>query len=125
MTYIPRHKVTDLIPNKFEAIKIAAMEARRLNDKARTYNVNLPGKTTSIAKLAHLLKKEGRSVMLAAGFWVFCLSDFVAARNFGLLTGLTVLAALAADLLLLPAVLRLTGGRMNLLMTMLPPGWLL
>ena len=27
MTYIPRHKVTDLIPNKFEAIKIAAMEA--------------------------------------------------------------------------------------------------
>ena len=49
MTYIPRHKVTDLIPNKFEAIKIAAMEARRLNDKARTYNVNLPGKITSIA----------------------------------------------------------------------------
>ncbi len=49
MTYIPRHKVTDLIPNKFEAIKIAALEARRLNDKARTYNVNLPGKITSIA----------------------------------------------------------------------------
>lgn len=49
MTYIPRHKVTDLIPNKFEAIKIAAMEARRLNEKARTYNVNLPGKITSIA----------------------------------------------------------------------------
>jgi len=49
MTYIPRHKVTNLIPNKFEAIKIAAMEARRLNDKARTYNVNLPGKITSIA----------------------------------------------------------------------------
>lgn len=49
MTYIPRHKVTDLIPNKFEAIKIAAMEARRLNDKARTYNVSLPGKITSIA----------------------------------------------------------------------------
>ena len=49
MTYIPRHKVTDLIPNKFKAIKIAAMEARRLNDKARTYNVSLPGKITSIA----------------------------------------------------------------------------
>ena len=31
MTYIPRHKVTALIPNKFEAIKIAALEARRLN----------------------------------------------------------------------------------------------
>jgi DNA-directed RNA polymerase subunit K/omega len=49
MTYIPRHKVTDLIPNKFEAIKIAAMEARRLNEKARTYNVKLPGKITTIA----------------------------------------------------------------------------
>jgi len=49
MTYIPRHKVTDLIPNKFKAIKIAAMEARRLNDKARTYNVSLPGKITTIA----------------------------------------------------------------------------
>ena len=49
MTYIPRHKVTDLIPNKFEAIKIAAMEARRLNDKAPTYNVSLPAKITSIA----------------------------------------------------------------------------
>ena len=49
MTYIPRQKVTKLIPNKFEAIKIAAMEARRLNEKARTYNVNLPGKITSIA----------------------------------------------------------------------------
>ena len=49
MTYIPRHKVTDLIPNKFEAIKIAAMEARRLNEKARMYNVSLPGKITTIA----------------------------------------------------------------------------
>lgn len=49
MTYIPRHKVTDLIPNKFAAIKVAAMEARRLNDRARMYNVALPGKITSIA----------------------------------------------------------------------------
>ena len=49
MTYIPRHKVTKLIPNKFEAIKIAALEARRLNDRARTYNVSLPGKITTLA----------------------------------------------------------------------------
>ena len=49
MTYIPRQKVTALIPNKFEAIKIAALEARRLNDRARTYNVSLPGKITSLA----------------------------------------------------------------------------
>ena len=49
MTYIPRHKVTDLIPNKFQAIKVAALEARRLNDRARMYNVNLPGKITTLA----------------------------------------------------------------------------
>ena len=49
MTYIPRHKVTDLIPNKFEAIKVAALEARRLNERARFFNVMLPGKITSLA----------------------------------------------------------------------------
>lgn len=49
MTYIPRHKVTALIPNKFEAIKVAALEARRLNDRARTFNVSLPGKITTLA----------------------------------------------------------------------------
>ena len=43
MTYIPRHKVTDLIPNKFEAIRVAALEARRLNARARTLDVSLPG----------------------------------------------------------------------------------
>ncbi|RKZ16793.1 hypothetical protein DRQ50_05745 [bacterium] len=49
MTYIPRNKVTDLIPNKFKATKIAAMEARRLNERARNFNVSLPGKITSLA----------------------------------------------------------------------------
>jgi len=49
MTYIPRQKVTALIPNKFEAIKIAALEARRLNERARMYNVSLPGKITTLA----------------------------------------------------------------------------
>ena len=49
MTYIPRQKVTALIPNKFKAIKIAALEARRLNERARTYNVSLPGKITTLA----------------------------------------------------------------------------
>jgi DNA-directed RNA polymerase subunit K/omega len=49
MTYIPRHKVTRLIPNKFEAIKVAALEARRLNARARTLGVSLPGKITSLA----------------------------------------------------------------------------
>jgi DNA-directed RNA polymerase subunit K/omega len=49
MTYIPRHKVTALIPNKFEAIKVAALEARRLNERARMYGVSLPGKITTLA----------------------------------------------------------------------------
>ena len=49
MTYIPRQKVTQLIANKFEAIKIAALEARRLNERARMYNVSLPGKITTLA----------------------------------------------------------------------------
>jgi hypothetical protein len=49
MTYIPRQKVTQLIPNKFKAIKIAALEARRLNERARMYNVSLPGKITTLA----------------------------------------------------------------------------
>jgi len=49
MTYIPRQKVIALIPNKFEAIKIAALEARRLNERARLYGVALPGKITTLA----------------------------------------------------------------------------
>ena len=51
MTYIPRQQVTQIIPNKFEAIKIAALEARRLNERARMYNVSLPGKITSLARV--------------------------------------------------------------------------
>ncbi len=49
MTYIRRKDVTDVIPNKFEAIKICALEARRLNDRARTVGAILPGKLTSTA----------------------------------------------------------------------------
>jgi DNA-directed RNA polymerase subunit K/omega len=49
MTYIQRKDVTNRIPNKFEAIKIAALEARRLNDRARAVSANLPGKLTTIA----------------------------------------------------------------------------
>ncbi len=49
MTYIRRKDVTDVIPNKFEAIKICALEARRLNDRSRTVGAVLPGKLTTIA----------------------------------------------------------------------------
>ncbi len=49
MTYLPRHKVTELIQNKYEAIKVAALEARRLNERARMLGVALEGKITSLA----------------------------------------------------------------------------
>ncbi len=49
------------------------------------------------------------SVVLTLGFGVFGFSDFLGTRNFGLLTGLTVMVALAADLLLLPAVIAVAG----------------
>ncbi len=49
MTYIERKLVTDRIPNKFEAIRIAALEARRLNDRARSLQAELPAKLTTIA----------------------------------------------------------------------------
>jgi len=65
MTYIPRHKVIARIPNKFEAITVAALEARRLNERARMFGVNLPGKITSLAvdrliagKIEYYDKKE-------------------------------------------------------------------
>ena len=49
MTYIPRQKVIARIPNKFEAITVAALEARRLNERARMFGVSLPGKITTLA----------------------------------------------------------------------------
>ena len=49
MTYVRRKDVTDKIHNKFEAIKIMALESRRLNDRARSVGIVLPGKLTSIA----------------------------------------------------------------------------
>jgi uncharacterized protein len=51
------------------------------------------------------------SVVLALGFSVFGLSDISHLVNFGLLTALTVVTALLADFLLLPAVLLLFVGR--------------
>jgi DNA-directed RNA polymerase subunit K/omega len=65
MTYIRRKDVTDVIENKFEAIKVAALEARRLNDRARTLGVALPGKLTTTAiqrlidgKIEHFDQRE-------------------------------------------------------------------
>ena len=49
MTYVRRRDVTDKIHNKFEAIKVMALESRRLNDRARSVGIVLPGKLTTIA----------------------------------------------------------------------------
>ena len=65
MTYIRRRDVTDKISNKFEAIKVMALESRRLNDRARSVGIVLPGKLTSIAierlidgKIEHFDRRE-------------------------------------------------------------------
>jgi len=49
LTYIRRKDVTDRIENKFEAVKVAALEARRLNDRARSLGISLPGKLTTLS----------------------------------------------------------------------------
>jgi uncharacterized protein len=50
------------------------------------------------------------SLTAAIGFFSLCFSAFVPIRDFGLLAGITMLVALAADLLLVPALL-VVGGR--------------
>ena len=71
MTYIRRRDVTDRIENKFEAIKIMALESRRLNDRARSVGIVLPGKITSIAiqrmidgKVLHFDERERAAKLL-------------------------------------------------------------
>jgi predicted RND superfamily exporter protein len=46
------------------------------------------------------------SLLLIGGFWVLILSSFHATRDVGLLGGVTLLSALMADLIVLPALLR-------------------
>lgn len=49
MTYIPRKDVTDLIENKFEAVRVLALECRRINDQLRAREQSTERKITSIA----------------------------------------------------------------------------
>jgi DNA-directed RNA polymerase subunit K/omega len=50
MTYIPRRDITNLIPNKFEAIRVLALECRRLNDEIRAReDTEVEGKLTTLA----------------------------------------------------------------------------
>jgi predicted RND superfamily exporter protein len=66
--------------------------------------------------MAVTLATSGRAlrlttVVLMAGFGLLGLSSFAPTRRFGLLTCLTLALALAADLVLLPALIRLWEGR--------------
>ncbi len=49
MTYIPVYRILEHIPNKFEAIKVAALECRRLNDKLQALEINEERKITTLA----------------------------------------------------------------------------
>jgi predicted RND superfamily exporter protein len=51
------------------------------------------------------------SLVAALGFAVLCLSDFLPLVHFGLLTAVTMMAALLGDLLLLPSLLSLVDAR--------------
>lgn len=49
MTYVPRREVTDVIANKFEAIRVLALECRRLNDEMRAREETSERKITTMA----------------------------------------------------------------------------
>ncbi len=49
MTYIPRDEVTQRIPNKYEAIRVLALECRRLNDILRAREETTDRKITTMA----------------------------------------------------------------------------
>jgi predicted RND superfamily exporter protein len=44
-------------------------------------------------------------IVVVGGFWVLCLSEFLPTAYFGALIGVTMIGALACDLLLLPMLL--------------------
>ena len=77
-----------------------------------------PGRGSRRAVIAALGKNApahvATALLLAGGFALFGLSDFVAAARFGVLTSVAVVAALAADLLLVPPLLAAAGpGRLR------------
>ena len=49
MTYIPVDRILTQIPNKFEAIKVAALECRRLNDRLNAMEESEEEKITTMA----------------------------------------------------------------------------
>lgn len=69
----------------------------------------------SLGAVATAVREAGRPILassaaLAAGFWILLFASFQPAAHFGLLSGVVVLLALAFDVLVLPAVLRVWRG---------------
>ncbi|MCB0221470.1 MAG: MMPL family transporter, partial [Chrysiogenetes bacterium] len=65
--------------------------------------------------IAHVLRHSGRaivftSVILAGGFWMLVFAQFKPTAYLGLISGVTIVFALLADLLVLPAILYLVDG---------------
>jgi predicted RND superfamily exporter protein len=76
-------------------------------------NLELQGEVEQKAALVRTLQAVGApiiytTVALFFGFLTFAFSSFVPIQNFGILTGVTMMTALAANLVLLPAVLATT-----------------
>lgn len=47
MTYVPVKEILAHIPNKFEAVRVIALECRRMNDRLRAAEIVDEGKITS------------------------------------------------------------------------------
>jgi hypothetical protein len=76
-------------------------------------NLELRGETDQSAAMVRTLRTVGvpiiyASVALFFGFLTFAFSSFVPIQNFGVLTGVTLVAALVANLVQLPALLATT-----------------
>ncbi|MEE8408508.1 MAG: efflux RND transporter permease subunit, partial [Myxococcota bacterium] len=68
------------------------------------------------AAVVETMRTTGRAIvytsfLLIGGFWILILSGFNATRDLGLLGGVTLLSALLADLVVLPALLSVFRGR--------------
>jgi predicted RND superfamily exporter protein len=76
-------------------------------------NLELRGETNQAAALVRTLQTVGvpivyTTIALFLGFLTFALSGFVPIKNFGILAGVTMVTALGANLILLPALLATT-----------------
>src|SRR5258705_1176744 len=76
-------------------------------------NLELRGETDQAAAVVRALRTVGVPIVyttgaLCFGFLTFALSSFVPIQNFGILASLTMVTALGANLILLPALLATT-----------------